>query len=271
MSFVITDEDGEPSPFSLPMTAVAGQYDSSTPLSEDDGDDEAYEREQESCGKRPFDVYLHGNSAMLLRKMAKSNGSVKVVVSSTKGKMPGIVSVEKEHKLMTVVDGVILHFAPNGHSLNYRSCVIHGDAQIVESADEKRYAMHRLTNHMSRRRWSAVNQVAPTAMESIQVIKVVIRSASAKIRATNINGLEKAGLGEKSDVWTGAIPVFEVLGEPVESGYRPGLPVQTQISDWIQRRNDKQRTYSERVAQVPPEEAEKIHGLYGGAADASFR
>lgn len=85
VSFVITDEDGEPSPFSLPMTAVAGQYDPSTNLPDDDGDEESYMREQESCGRRPFDVYLHGNTAMLLRKMTKSNGSVKVVVSSTKG------------------------------------------------------------------------------------------------------------------------------------------------------------------------------------------
>jgi hypothetical protein len=67
VSFVIIDEDGEPSPFSLPMTAVAGQYDPTNPLPEDDGGNEVYERDQESSGERTFDVYLHGNSAMLLR------------------------------------------------------------------------------------------------------------------------------------------------------------------------------------------------------------
>lgn len=82
---MVTDDDGEPSPFSLPMTSVAGQYDSGSPLPENDGHDEAYDREQDSCGGRPFDVYLHGNSAMLLRKMTKSQGSTKVVISSTKG------------------------------------------------------------------------------------------------------------------------------------------------------------------------------------------
>jgi hypothetical protein len=82
---VVIDEDGEPTPFSLPMTAVAGQYDPSNPLPENDGDDETYDREQESCGDRPFEVYLHGNSAMLLRRMTKSKGSIKVVISSTKG------------------------------------------------------------------------------------------------------------------------------------------------------------------------------------------
>jgi hypothetical protein len=43
VSFVITDEDGEPAPFSLPMTAVPGQYDPSIPsLPEEDGDEETY-------------------------------------------------------------------------------------------------------------------------------------------------------------------------------------------------------------------------------------
>ena len=57
-----------------------------------------------------------------------------------------------------------------------------------------------------------VNVVAVEAMKQVQVIKVVVRSASAKIRTNNLNGLEKAGLGERDDVWTGAIPLYEVLG-----------------------------------------------------------
>ena len=85
ISFVVTDENGGPSPFSLPMTAVAGRYEASEPLPEDDGNEEEYVRGQESFGDGPFDVYLHGNSAMLLSKMTKSQPSVKVVVSSTKG------------------------------------------------------------------------------------------------------------------------------------------------------------------------------------------
>lgn len=157
---------------------------------------------------------------------------------------------------MTIVDGVILHFAPNGHSLNYRSCIIHGDAEPVTSTDEKRYAMHLLTNHMIRRRWSMTNEVAPEAMKSVQVIKVVVRSASAKIRTGNVNSLEKAGLGERNDVWTGALPVYEVLGMPVESGYCPDRKVQSGVMDWRERRNEEERAYAEMAAQ-PLEESRK--------------
>lgn len=67
------------------MTAVAGNYDPHEPICEDDGDEEQYVREQESFGEGPFDVYLHGNSAMMLNRMKKQGGNMKVVISSTKG------------------------------------------------------------------------------------------------------------------------------------------------------------------------------------------
>lgn len=82
---MITEEDGEPAPFSLPMTAVAGQYDPSKQLPEEDGDEVEYEKEYETFNGQPFDVYFHGNAAMLLGKMANTKGSVKVMISSTKG------------------------------------------------------------------------------------------------------------------------------------------------------------------------------------------
>lgn len=153
---------------------------------------------------------------------------------------------------------MVLHFAPNGHSLNYRSCVIHGDAYPVISPEEKKYAMHRLTNHMIRRRWSSVNKVASEAMHSIQIIKVVVRTASAKVRASNINGLEKAGLGDRDDIWTGVIPLYEVLGNPIESGYGPGRPVQKEVVDWVEKRNAEEKSYAEWAGQVPVDQAEKI-------------
>jgi len=113
--------------------------------------------------------------------------------------------------------------------------------------------MHRLTNHMSRRRWSSVNEVAPEAMKSLQVVKVKIRSASTKTRAANINGLETAGLGEGGDVWMGVLPVYEVLGDPIDSGYGPDRSVQREILDWKERRNSEEKSYAERVARVPIE------------------
>ena len=118
--------------------------------------------------------------------------------------------------------------------------------------------MHLLTNHMCRRRWSSVNEVAIQSMKTVQVIKVVIRSASAKIRSANINGLERAGLGERDDVWTGVFPLYEVLGNPVASGYTPERPLQRELVDWKARRNDEEKTNAESVAQVSKQEQSDV-------------
>jgi len=88
VSFIVADEDGEPSPYIIPITAVAGKFNPCQPLPEDDGDEEEYVQQQDLYNEQPFDVYLHGNAAMLLSKMSKTQGPVKVAVSSTKGTHP---------------------------------------------------------------------------------------------------------------------------------------------------------------------------------------
>ncbi|KAL2215178.1 hypothetical protein M432DRAFT_142294 [Thermoascus aurantiacus ATCC 26904] len=241
VAFTITDEDGEPTPINMPLTAVMGRYDPDDPLPEDDGDEEEYVRQQEATVlDGPADLYLHTNAASLLYKSIREKGSVRVCVTSTK------------------VDGVVLFFTPNGHSLNYRSAILHGDASLVSDPAEKRYAMHLLTNHMSRRRWSATNPVSPAAMKSVQVMRVRVRSASAKIRAANVGEFEPqlatTAAGPREDVWTGVVPVYEVLGEPVGSGVFPERTVQGQVEEWRVGRNEREKSYAERVAQ--PSEVE---------------
>ncbi|GAB7353863.1 hypothetical protein MBLNU459_g4222t1 [Dothideomycetes sp. NU459] len=239
VSFVGTDEDGDPTPINLPMTAVLGSYDPEDPLPEDDGSDSQYYQQQQNVD-RPMDVYLHGNCAMMLRRAVVKRGAMKVCLAATK------------------VDGVVLNFTPNGHSLNYRSAVIHGTAELVSSAEEKRYAMHILTNHMIPRRWSSVNPVTPSALKSVQIMKVTIRAASAKVRAKNM-GLadDLAAVTARDEVYTGVIPVREVLDEPIESGYFPGRPVQDHLQDWIAQRNADEEEYARAAAQNSPE-ADKI-------------
>lgn len=157
------------------------------------------------------------------------------------------------------VDGVVLNFTPSGHSLNYRSAVIHGTAELVSSPEEKHYSMHLLTNHMIPRRWSSVNPVTPSAMKSVQVLKVTIRSASAKVRAKNMGLADSVDIvTTRDDIYTGVIPLYDVLAEPVESGYTPGRPVQPHLKEWIEQRNAAEREYAVRVADNTPGDADGI-------------
>src|SRR2546423_13144015 len=74
----------------------------------------------------------------------------------------------------TNVDGVVLFLTPNGHSLNYRSATVHGEASLVpnDQIAKKRWAMRLLTNHMAKGRWGTTHPVAASAMKYVQVIEV---------------------------------------------------------------------------------------------------
>ncbi|KAG9748131.1 hypothetical protein KCU59_g4133, partial [Aureobasidium melanogenum] len=238
VSFISTDEDGDPTPINLPLTAVLGRYDPSHPLPE------TYNPQASSYHQdlnRPLDLYLHGNVAMMLRRAVLKNGTMKVCITSTK------------------VDGVVLNFTPNGHSLNYRSAVIHGTAELVTLPEEKRFAMHLLTNHMIPHRWQNTNPVTPSALKGVQVMRVTINSASAKVRAKNMGLADSCDIAaQRDDIYTGVFPLYETLGEPVESGYAPGRPVQKHLEEWRERRNADEKGYAVRAAENEPEEAETI-------------
>lgn len=166
------------------------------------------------------------------------------------------------------MDGVVLFLTPNGHSLNYRSAVLHGTASLVPNTDvqKKRWAMRLLTNHMWPGRWESTYPVAQSAMRGVQVIEVKIRSASSKIRASNTGDFQPGVvLGQspdwtKKDVWSGVVPVYEQYGKPVSSGVMDGVERKSTADDLKRietdrvNRNGKSRNYSETIAAAGPVE-----------------
>lgn len=92
VAFIGLDEDGDPTPINLPMTAVLGCYDPEDHLPEDDGSDSQYYRQQQDVD-RPMDLYLHGNCAMMLRRAVSKNGSMKVCITSTRGMYLSLLNI----------------------------------------------------------------------------------------------------------------------------------------------------------------------------------
>ncbi|RMZ84646.1 hypothetical protein DV737_g1234, partial [Chaetothyriales sp. CBS 132003] len=201
VSFIGTDEDGEPTPMMLPLTTVLGNYGDGSSIGPERSDEELDRHQKHTMKQGPMNVYLHGNAAAMLCKAIRASETV---------------------------DGLILYPTPNGHSLNYRSASIHGLASLIPDSDirKKEWAMRLLTNHMFQGRWENTYPVAPSAVEVVKVIEVQIRSASAKIR-TGDTGSFDAGVVKEQDrldmlqagkgVWSGILPLFEVLGTPVKT------------------------------------------------------
>lgn len=96
-------------------------------------------------------------------------------------------------------------------------------------------------------------------MKSVQVLKVTIRSASAKVRAKNMGLADSVEIATvRDDIYTGVIPLHEVLAEPTESGYSPGRPIQSHLQEWVNERNTAEKDYAIGAAKNTAEDAEKI-------------
>ena len=118
----------------------------------------------------------------------------------------------------TKVDGVVLSLTPNSHSYNYRSAVLFGHASLVMEDEEKLWAMELITNSVVPGRWDNSRTPPDRAeMVSTSILRVRIVSGSGKIRDGGPHDDQKDL--EREDVvkgvWTGVIPLWETLGEPI--------------------------------------------------------
>jgi hypothetical protein len=105
---------------------------------------------------------------------------------------------------VTLIDGLVLARSAFHHSVNYRSVVIFGRAQLVEDEDEKFKAMHAFTEHIVPNRWNEVRLPNSKELKATTVLRLPIKEASAKIRTGNpVDDAEDYEL----KVWAGVIPL----------------------------------------------------------------
>lgn len=99
-------------------------------------------------------------------------------------------------------------------------------------------------------------------MQSTTILKVVIESGSAKVRE-GVPSDEKADLedeGTLGRVWTGVLPVYEVVGEPVEGPYNRVEGVPGYVEEWRGKVNEGNRGYAVSAAAKDAPVARKERG-----------
>ena len=105
------------------------------------------------------DIYIHGSSASrMLRNLSQG---VEVCVT------------------VTLIDGLALARSAFHHSVNYRSVVILGKAELVTDEDEKNKALEALTEHIVPGRWAEVRWPTELELKATTVLKLAIEEASA--------------------------------------------------------------------------------------------
>lgn len=138
------------------------------------------------------ELYIHGSAASrMLRELSKG---VEVCVT------------------VTLLDGLVLARSAFHHSMNYRSVVILGKAELVADAGEKYKALEALTEHFVPGRWKDVRWPTELELKATSVLKLPITEASAKIRIGDpVDDEEDYSM----NVWAGVIPLKLTPGEPI--------------------------------------------------------
>jgi nitroimidazol reductase NimA-like FMN-containing flavoprotein (pyridoxamine 5'-phosphate oxidase superfamily) len=137
-------------------------------------------------------LFLHGSTASRLMRTLASGA-------------PFCLSV-------ILLDGIVFSPTATGHSVNYRSVVVMGKAEVVEGSEAKLAAMRDFVEYVIRGRWATVRPPSDQELKGTMVLAVPLVEASAKVRTGFAvdSDTEYAGAA-----WTGVLPFKWTPGEPL--------------------------------------------------------
>jgi hypothetical protein len=153
-------------------------------------------------------LFLHGSTASRLMRTLSSGA-------------PFCLSV-------TLLDGIVFSPTATGHSVNYRSVVVMGKAEVIESAEAKLAAMRDFVEYVLRGRWATVRPPSEQELKGTMVLAVPLVEASAKVRTGFAVDDDKEYAGP---AWTGVLPFKWTPGEPLPDPRRKrDIPVPPNIA-----------------------------------------
>lgn len=163
-----------------------------------------------SYGRVGENVYIHGSAASrMLRNLAEG---VDVCVT------------------VTILDGIVLARSAFHHSMNYRSVVILGRAELVADAGEKLAALQAISEQIIPGRWDDVRPPTAKELKATSVLRLPIDEASAKVRTgPPIDDDEDY----KLPVWAGVLPIHLTPGEAVPD---PQLDDSISVPRYVKKR-----------------------------------
>lgn len=120
----------------------------------------------------------------------------------------------------TVLDGIVLARRVRYHSLNYRSVVIYGRAEICSVAAEKKQMFAALLEKVWPGRTRGTTPASEAELAYVDVFRVPLDRASVKIRQGG--PMEKPDL--EDGLWTGHVDLRVVAGDSHPSHAGQGAP-----------------------------------------------
>ena len=146
-------------------------------------------------------VYWHGSSASKMLRHLKSGPRVCVTVA--------------------LMDGLVLARSGFHSSVNYRTVMAFGQAEVVEDAADKLAALEDMMERIVPGRWPDLKPPTPQELKATTVVSLKLEEVAAKIRSgPPIDEEEDYDL----DVWAGVVPIETVIGAPQDDPrLKPGV------------------------------------------------
>ena len=131
---------------------------------------------------------------------------------------------------VTLADGLVLARSVFNHSMNYRSVLALGRAQLVDSPAEKLGALHAFTEKILPGRWNEARQPNEKELKATSILKLPLTEISAKVRTGPV---EDDADDYALPVWAGILPLRLIAEAPVrEERCDPSLPIPSYVSNF---------------------------------------
>lgn len=155
-------------------------------------------------------IYLHGSTGARALRLAGDEG------------VPVCVTV-------TLMDGIVLARSAFHHSINYRSVVVHGTAQVVQDPAEKSLALTALVDAVVAGRSAHTRAPSTRELAATTVLRLPLTEVSLKARSgppgDDADDLELS-------YWAGVLPLRSEVGAPVPAPDLVDVVVPDHVAGW---------------------------------------
>ena len=159
--------------------------------------------------RRDDRVYWHGSSASRMLRHLKSRPRVCFTVA--------------------LMDGLVLARSGFHTSVNYRSVMAFGTAELIEDADAKLAALEDMMERIVPGRWPDLAPPSAQELKATTVVSLQLEEVVAKVRDGGaIDDPKDLAL----DVWAGVVPTTTALGTPIGN---PDLKPDIAVPENLQR------------------------------------
>jgi uncharacterized protein len=155
-------------------------------------------------------IYFHGSAAS--RMLRGVSGGLAVCVT------------------VTLADGIVLARSVFNHSMNYRSVVALGKAELVDAVEEKLAALRGFTEKIVPGRWAEARQPNEKELKATSILRLELNEVSAKVR---VGPAEDDAEDYALQIWAGVIPLRLEAGEPErDARCDGGIALPEYLANW---------------------------------------